>query len=459
MALPPAPEPPLGVGPSVPMGGALAIAAPLAPGPDALLPPATAPEPPPLGQPADGPMIPVIEAAGVLSNGPLALVSELTKPGEWRGRLAGEPFAAGVQVLAPPASQPELDFGAVVVRLAPRSLVVVRETAGEGQQDVDLEVVFGQAMIRRTTGDAAVTLRAGGLQWQFTGPPAAALATVLLSRPPGGDPGADSLMQVSLIAGEGDLGWQPLDGSAVLVGREAGGTLPESTAALWESRMPGEIVTAPADRDAWDAFSTAPERLATAAVEHLAAAIREQGDAMAAARGLASSRRLENRQLAAGTLALVGEYASAVAVLSDDDPGQRLGERRWRSFEAETIPLALARGVHSAQRLEQALKAKMGEDAGERVFQLAIGFSDGQLAGGAATALVASLDDPRLVVRRYAGLRLEEIVEPAPRDQLRYRADAAADLRADGLRWWQVQLEKGLIQRSKAGQLSGPDAG
>jgi hypothetical protein len=62
-------------------------------------------------------------------------------------------------------------------------------------------------------------------------------------------------------------------------------------------------------------------------------------------------------------------------------------------------------------------------------------------------------------VRRYAGLRLEEIVEPAPRDQLRYRADAAADLRADGLRWWQVQLEKGLIQRSKAGQLSGPDAG
>jgi hypothetical protein len=459
VALPPAPEPPLGVGPSVPMGGALAIAAPLAPGPDALLPPATAPEPPPLGQPADGPMIPVIEAAGVLSNGPLALVSELTKPGEWRGRLAGEPFAAGVQVLAPPASQPELDFGAVVVRLAPRSLVVVRETAGEGQQDVDLEVVFGQAMIRRTTGDAAVTLRAGGLQWQFTGPPAAALATVLLSRPPGGDPGADSLMQVSLIAGEGDLGWQPLDGSAVLVGREAGGTLPESTAALWESRMPGEIVTAPADRDAWDAFSTAPERLATAAVEHLAAAIREQGDAMAAARGLASSRRLENRQLAAGTLALVGEYASAVAVLSDDDPGQRLGERRWRSFEAETIPLALARGVHSAQRLEQALKAKMGEDAGERVFQLAIGFSDGQLAGGAATALVASLDDPRLVVRRYAGLRLEEIVEPAPRDQLRYRADAAADLRADGLRWWQVQLEKGLIQRSKAGQLSGPDAG
>jgi hypothetical protein len=174
VALPPAPEPPLGVGPSVPMGGALAIAAPLAPGPDALLPPATAPEPPPLGQPADGPMIPVIEAAGVLSNGPLALVSELTKPGEWRGRLAGEPFAAGVQVLAPPASQPELDFGAVVVRLAPRSLVVVRETAGEGQQDVDLEVVFGQAMIRRTTGDAAVTLRAGGLQWQFTGPPARA---------------------------------------------------------------------------------------------------------------------------------------------------------------------------------------------------------------------------------------------------------------------------------------------
>ena len=456
---PPAPEPPLGVGPSVPMGDALAIAAPLAPGPEALLPPATAPEPPQLGQPAGGPIIPVVAAAGVLSNGPLALVSELTQPGEWKGLLAGDPFAAGVQLLAPPASGPELDFGATVVRLAPRSLVVVREAAGEGQQGVDIEVVFGKAMIRRTTGDATVTLRAGGLLWQLTGPPGSALATVILSRPPGGDPGADAVMHASLIAGDGGLAWQPLDGSAVLVGREAGGTIPESAAALWNSRRPGDIVTAPADRDAWDEFSTTPERLAAEAVDRFAAAVRDQGDVVAAARQLASSRRIEHRELAAGTLALVGDYAAAVAVLADEEAGRRQGERRWRGFEAETVPLALARGVHSATRLKQALTASMGEDAGERVFQLAIGFSDGQLAAGADTALVAALDASPLIERRYAALRLEEIVEPAPRDQLRYRADAAADLRADGLRWWTVQLEKGLIQRSKAGQLSGPDAG
>ena len=460
-APPPEPQPPLGVGPSVPMGDALAIAAPPAPSPDALLPPAQAPEPPEntsAGARPAGPIVPVVSAIGVLSRGPLVLVSEAAQPGGWQARLPGEPLTAGVQVLAAPASQPELDLGGVVVRLAAQSQIVLREPTS-GRPDVDLEVVFGKAVVRRTTGDATVSLRAAGLQWQLSGPPAAALVEVTLGREAGGDPGADAFVRASVAAADGGLEWTPLDGSAVLASGEAGGRLPRATAALWSSENPAVIEMRPAGAERWQAFAAPPERLAATAVEALAAAVRGEGDVLAAARQQGSSRRVENREVAAATRALVGDYAAAVGILCDDAAGTRLGERRWRSFQQQVVPLALARGVHSAERFRQALRQHLGEAAGDQVFQLAVGVSDGQLAAGSDTALVAALDDPRLVVRRYAALRLDEIVEPSPRDRLRYRADVAADLRAEAVRWWAVQLEKGLIQRPKPGQLSGPDAG
>jgi hypothetical protein len=63
------------------------------------------------------------------------------------------------------------------------------------------------------------------------------------------------------------------------------------------------------------------------------------------------------------------------------------------------------------------------------------------------------------VVRRYAAWQLEEIVEPAASDRLKYRADGAADTRAEGVRWWASQREKGLILRVNAEQLSGREPG
>ena len=457
---PPSSAQPLGIGPSVPMGGALAIAAPLAPAPDAVLPPVPAPEPPEV-DPSAGDAAAVGAAAqtmpslGVVAGGPIVLIAERNQPGAWRGCFAGEPLPADLQLLAPPASQPELDLGGVVVRLAPRSQMVLRASDAGPEAGVDLELVFGSATVRRISGDAAATVRAGRLHWQLSGPPSAVTLDVVLDRTPGGDPGTDGLVTARITALEGQASWTPLEASAAPAAMPAGGLLREGTAAVWTSASVGDVSVMPAAT-----MEEQPsERLAAAAVHQLAEAVREEGDLVRAARLLAADRRVECREVAAGTLALIGDYSAAVALLSAEATGERLGERRWRAFERSVVPLALARGVHSAERLRQSLQSLLDAEEGDRVYRLAVGFADSDLADGGAADLVAALDDSRLVIRRYAALRLEEIVDAGPRDQLRYRADAAADLRADGVRWWTGQLEKGLIQRVKAGQLSGPDAG
>lgn len=443
------PEPPLGVGPSVPMGDALAIAAPPAPAPPPAVPPVPAPP-----QPTADASAPV----GVLASGPLVLVADGTQPGTWRGVFPGESLAAGEQVLAPPAAMPELDLGGVVVRLAPRSQLVLRGHDEGSGGSVDVEIVFGAAIVRRLSGDRAVTLRAGRLLWQLTGPPSAVVAEVALVRSPGADPVAGSLATARISPLETEVSWQPLANAATPAGMPEGGVLPADTGVSWSSAQGQEATLVPAGNDP-GAVLEPSDRLATAAVAVLAEAVRGQGSVVEAARGLAAARRVEHREVAAGTLALIGDYSAAVTLLAEDAPGDRLGDRRWRAFEQQVIPLAVARGENSAQRLRQAWAAQLPEKEAERVFQLALGLSDAQLAAGGDAELVAALNDPQLVIRRYAAWRLEEIVAATARDRLRYRADASAELRTEGMRWWAAQLEKGLIQRAKPGQLSGPDAG
>lgn len=460
--VPPAMDAPLGVGPSVPMGDALAIAAPLAPGPEALVPPMPAPEPPlpPVAAAALPLPAPQATPVGVVAEGPLVLVADRNQPGQWRGGFKGDQLSADVQLLAPSASTPELNLGGVVITLAPCSQVVLRPDDGTGGTPrVDLEVVFGSATVRRLSGESEVDIRAGGLQWRLSGPPSAVLLRVALGRQPGADPSERGLVTSMLVALDTEVTWAPLAGSAMVEAMPAGGLLDGGQAAAWESTQAHEVRFEAAAAGLESVVISPADRLAVSAAEELAAVAAEGGDAIAAARSLLLSRRVEVREAAAVLLALVGDYQPAVALLCEEGAGRRLGERRWRAFEEQVIPLALARGVHSAERLKQAFVTEFPPKEGGRVYQFAVGVSDADLAAGADAELVASLEDPRLVVRRYAALRLEEIVEPLARDRLRYRADAAADARLEGVRWWASQREKGLILRVNAEQLSGPDPG
>jgi hypothetical protein len=76
-----------------------------------------------------------------------------------------------------------------------------------------------------------------------------------------------------------------------------------------------------------------------------------------------------------------------------------------------------------------------------------LGFDDAALAAGGAERLVAALDAPELLLRRFAIRGLHEIVQPTPADRARYRPDRSRDLRRESVNWWRRQLDDGRVRR------------
>jgi hypothetical protein len=114
------------------------------------------------------------------------------------------------------------------------------------------------------------------------------------------------------------------------------------------------------------------------------------------------------------------------------------------------VPLALARGTTAAGRLRKAFEDHAPHGKAEMLYAMAKGFTDEDLAAGADAALVESLADADMVVRRYAIKCLCDVVQPSATDRLRYRPDGLPDLRREGVNWWRSQLEKGLVRRVSA---------
>jgi hypothetical protein len=242
------------------------------------------------------------------------------------------------------------------------------------------------------------------------------------------------------------------DGSPrVLDGIAAEGMLDARTSIVWESVAPdlGRIVRLD-DLPAWVEASSQVDRLQRNAADALGARILGTGSLEQSLRELADDRRVENRVLAASTLALLGDFDAAVELLCTEAAGRRLEQRQWATLEAATVPLALARGANAAAKLRTAFENRGPHGKAEDLFAMARGFGDAELAGGAAEKLVAALDDPDLVVRRYAIKSLCDIVRPSAADRLRYRPDGLPDLRREGAAWWRGQLQKGLIRRPGA---------
>jgi len=223
------------------------------------------------------------------------------------------------------------------------------------------------------------------------------------------------------------------------------------TSIVWESLAAesGRVVRL----DALPAWVEAPrpgDDLQRNAAGALQARVLDTGSLEHSLRELADDRRVENRVLAASTLALLGDFEAAVELLCTGAAGRKLEQRQWLALEAATVPLALARGANAAAKLRTAFENRGPHGKAEELFAMARGFSDAELAAGAAEQLVAALDDPDLVVRRYAIKNLCDVVQPSATDRLRYRADGLGDLRREGASWWRGQLQKGLIRRPGA---------
>ena len=373
------------------------------------------------------------------------------------GQPAWVPFAAGAalglreDLIAPAGAHPDLNIRGVRIRLLPGTRATV---SLDPDGTPRLEIAFGRAVARASSGDARLGVTAdrlaGTIMAGLTEPVA---ISVELERFAGADPASQpARVRAGIVAAAGGIVWRQAAGSdGMLAGIASEGMLEARTAINWDSFRPDtaalERLPSPPD---WIAAAPPADRLEKAARESLAAKVATVVPLDRALRELATDRRVENRMLAVSTLALLGEFEDLVELLCADAPGRKLEGRQWLQLEAATVPLALARGELATGKLREAFASRGPHGKAEVLAAMARGFTNEELAAGADRALVAALDDDDLVVRRYASKCLCDIVQPSATDRLRYRPDGMPDLRREGVNWWQGQFEKGLVRRAGA---------
>lgn len=423
--------------PVVPHGDALAIAAsppPIAPAPPVLAP---APQPPaPAG---------FVGAAG--------LVLHRAAEAEWAVLPAGAALAAPDRLVAAPGFHADIILGGVAIRLLPATEVI---TSLDDDGTPRIELIRGRIVAHASRGDARLGITAAALAGTVTAGLGAPIAVVVdVDRAVGTDPAAVMpRVRAELFTTSGPIGWRqrPAAGMPPLEGIAAEGMLEARAAIVWDSSRPTLVTIAqPASQPAWVTAAPTVDAVERRACEALAAKVLAAEPLVRGLRELASDRRAENRAAAVATLALIGEYDDLVELLCAEDPARRLEGKQWAALEGQAVPLALTRGAAHAAALRQAFLTHGPHGKGELLDALARGFDDTALAAGADRTLVEALDDPALVVRRYAIKNIVDIARPAATDRLRYRADGLPDLRREGVDWWRGQLEKGLIRRPSAG--------
>ena len=384
--------------------------------------------------------------------GVLLHLTESSETTAWSFFPVGSPLQKREDLLVPPAFQPELHVRGVTIRLLPETRAVLSLDADGVPR---IEVVFGRAVARASRADARLGITAGGLLGTVD---AGLLSPVAieaqLDRFPGADPASTPPQVRSRIyAASRGLAWRQTAAGGLpverpLEGIDAQGLLDAGMSLEWSSNGPGRVaVVRNRVLPSWIESGVRPERLEKLAGEALAAKVAAAAPLARALRELAADKRAENRMVAASTLALIGEFDDLVEQLSAESPGRKLEQRQWSQLQNATVPLALARGGNAATRLHDSFVNRGPHGKADAIWAMARGFTDEELVAGADRALVEALDDPSLVVRRYASKALIDITQPTAVDRTRYRPDGQPDMRREGVLWWKNQLEKGQIRR------------
>jgi len=371
---------------------------------------------------------------------------------EWSFVPVGSALGKREDLLVLRGFQPELQVRGVTIRLLPQTRAVL---SLDPDGTPRIEVVFGRAVAQASRADAALGITAVGLVGTVTAGLVSPVAVeVELNRDPGTDPtGTPPLVRSRVYASRG-LAWRQTAGGGLpaerlLEGIDAQGMLDERMSLEWSSAEPSRIspvrnrVLPP-----WVGSGSRPDRLEKTASEALAAKLAATAPLAKALHELAIDKRTENRTLAASALALIGDFDDLVEQLAAEAPGKKLEARQWSQLEAATVPLALARGGNAASRLFESFVNRGPHGKADAMKAMALGFTDQDLAAGADRGLVDALEDPSLIVRRYAIQSLVEVTQPSAVDRARYRPDGLPEMRQDGVLWWRGQLEKGLIRRS-----------
>ena len=374
----------------------------------------------------------------------------------WMHFRAKSPLADREELLVPPGCEATINVGGLVVRLLSGTQATL---AVDDDGTPRIELVFGRLVARSLDADARLAIKAGRLNGVVTaGLTSPVAAMVELDRRAGDDPlTTRPRITAEIIATTSAITWRQLPTAsadaadatpAVLDGIAEEGMLEGGRAIVWDGSRPDRVTVADRGSPGWVGSAVRGDPNERRAAAALAVAVSADRPLIDVLHDMTAGGRVENRILAAATLALLGDYDDLVALLAADMPGDRLEARQWQALEAATVPLALARGANAAARLQQAFANRGPRGKADLLFKMAAGFGDDDLAAGADRLIVESLEDPDLVVRRYAAKNLFEIVQPSAADRIRYRPDGLPEMRREGATWWRVQLEKGLVRRA-----------
>lgn len=430
---PPQPNPP----PTLPLP-VMELAEPEPAGPaDEVAPPGAAP-------PAAGVPPGAVAEGGVV----LHRVGE-DRAARWETLVGGDPLEPVEEFAVPAHSFPRVTRtkGELSIRLHPGTLAAL-VTDADGTPR--LEVVFGRAVAWTEAAESKLGITAGGLSGVVSlgkGKPLGIAVDLL--REPGTDPTVVPPGRTVLLHATGGIAWRQTEVDGGPPGRPLEGIdlehdLPPRSELVWTSAEPGAARVAPVGRSPdWMGRQVAEARLDQRAgaevASRLAAADRDAAEETLAA--MTDDRQPEHRMAAAATLALLGDYEPAVALLCDDSAERRLRDGQWTTLEAATIQQALARGANAAAKLREAFAARGPAGRADELFLLARGLSAGEREAGGALALVDALAaEQPLVVRRYAFKNLVAEFPDDPAGRIEYMPDRTAALNAKGIEWWRRKV-------------------
>ena len=365
---------------------------------------------------------------------------------EWKPLAPGDPLSAVEEFAVPAHAFPRVTRtqGDISIRLHPGTLAALVTDANGTPR---LEVVFGRAVAWTDAAETALGVTAGGLSGVVQigkGQPLG--ISVELVREPGTDPAAVPPGRRALVHVTGGARWRQteIDGGPPgqpLAGLDLEQALPPRTNLEWTSADPATARVAPVGRPPeWMERQAAAARPDQAAGAELARRLAAGDDVGQALRTMAADSRAENRMAAAATAALLGDYGPAVSQLCAESPEPVLREGQWNWLEAATVQQALGRGANAAAKLREAFAAAGPPGRGDELFVLARGLSPQELAGGGAAALVDSLADTALVVRRYAFRNLLATFPGDPAARVEYRPDRTAALNDKAIEWWRRKV-------------------
>lgn len=441
--------------PQVPQGTAMAIATPVDSKPGAIVPGGLSttkpvesaqqnmsPPPPRLGQFLNDDRI----GAGVVLH--RNRDRSLQEFDGWKGLSANSMLEGYEDIIVPPGLSPVFEIGGVTVRMRPLTHAIFKfDDAGQRR----IQLLAGSLIVRSTNEAVTLGLTAGSLsgvlQSGLTGQVAVELTqvpeTLLAARQ-----GRQQLV-ARIIPLEQPLEWLQTQAGGLLAARPLRGIDEKALLAAGEQLQWSANDPLVASREtledlpAWADQQLDFERYEKAPCEALAAVVKADGPLQKSLLELADHSRIENRMIAAETLALLGHYDPLVALLNQLPP-DGLGSRKWEVFEAGTVPLALAEESR-ARLLEKVFRDRLSGDRGDIAMKLARRDLPADSPADLASQLIQLLQDQQPLLRRYAIQWLEEIYELSDSDRLKYRFDWPAKELESGAGWWRNQLERGRL--------------